>query len=122
MVGRAIGGDDDDALGSLLARQVAQQLQPAAIGQPHVGQQRAVAPLRQARARLRQVPDGIHRQPDLDQRQLVELPQVGLVLDDEQGSGVVAAVHGAMSMTGIRMTKALPRRPSRSVRSWLRSA
>jgi hypothetical protein len=55
VLGRAVGGHDDAALGALLRLQLAQQLQAQAVGQPHVGDHaRQSLAVRQQLARLGQ--------------------------------------------------------------------
>ncbi len=81
---RAVGGDHDRLLAPSGFLQAAQEVEPAAVGQPHVGDHGAEGPV------LELQPGFLDRAGNLDvvalaqQRQLVERAQIGLVVDDQQ--------------------------------------
>ena len=62
----------------------AQHVQAAAVGQAHVGDDRAVGAVLQMQQRLLHRAGGVHVVALAQQGQLVERAQVGLVVDDEQ--------------------------------------
>ena len=80
---RAIGRDDDAALGALLGTQLLDQFHPQAVGQPHVGDQHVVAPGLEPGPGLGQVAGHVHPVALAQQGQLVQRAQVGLVVHDQ---------------------------------------
>ena len=84
VLGRAVGGDDQRLLGPAGLLEPAQQLQPVAVGQPHVGDDRIEAGGLQQRPGLLDAGRRLDVVALAQQRQLVEGAQIGLVVDDQQ--------------------------------------
>ena len=80
---RAVGRHHDAALGALVLAQVDQQVEPRAVGQPHVGDHRVEALLLQLGLGLVHRGRGFHAVAFAQQGQLVQRAQVGLVVDDQ---------------------------------------
>ena len=84
---RAVGGDDDGLLAARALLQPLQQFQAGAVGQPHVGDDRAVGTLAQQRPGLLDAARGLDHVAFAHQRQLVQRAQIGFVVDDQQAVG-----------------------------------
>ena len=91
VLGRAVGGDDDRLLAPVALLEPAQHVEPAAVGKAHVGDDGAVGAVLEMEQRLLDGAGGVEVVALAQERQLVERPEVGLVVDDEQaevrGSG-----------------------------------
>jgi len=87
VLGRAVGGDHDAALGALGLRHLAQQLQPQAVGQTHVGDDDVEALLSQLRTRLGQRAGRGHLVALTQQRQFVQGAQIGFVVHHQHARG-----------------------------------
>ena len=90
---------------------MAHELEPLAVGKPHVGEAEVEALVLQALLCLGDGADARHVEPHAHQGQLEELADVGLVIDDEHlgGSalGAVGSSHAARASRQ-RMRKCAP--------------
>ena len=95
---RTIGRDDNGFLAPRGLLELAQQIEPGTVRQPHVGDDGAVGSVFQVEQCL------LHRAGGLDvvalaqQRQLVQRAQVGLIVDDEQAEVRRRGIHRMTSV------------------------
>src|SRR5207244_12936955 len=87
VLGAAVGGDHGHRHIGGLAGDVAHQVEAFAVGEPHVGQAKVVALLLQALLRLGDGADRRDIEPHAHQRQLEQLADIGLVVDDQDVGG-----------------------------------
>ncbi|MNS70176.1 hypothetical protein D3C72_1035170 [compost metagenome] len=115
IVGAAVGGDHGHRRALGRGRQLPHNLDAQPVAQPHVGQHQAVAALRQPQPRLGQRAGHHHVVTHAAQRDVQQLAQVGLVVDDEYriGNGRSGG-HGVG--VGLRGRRIRPGRPGRPVR------
>jgi hypothetical protein len=87
VLGRAVGGHDDAALGAVVALEVLQDLHAQAVGQAHVGDDGVEAAGLQVAHRLGHAAGGLDPVALAQQREFVQDAQVGLVVDDQDARG-----------------------------------
>ncbi|MCY1227069.1 hypothetical protein D9M72_393280 [compost metagenome] len=117
VVGAAVGGDDRHRDALRRGRQLAHDLDAQAVAQAHIGQHQAVAALRQLLARLGERAGQHHVMAHAADRDVQQLAQVGLVVDDQDGirrSGH-SGWHGVVA--GLGQVRRRPHRHSRCAAS-----
>ena len=91
VLGAAVGGDDRHRCVRAARGDQADQLESVAVRQSHVGQAQRVSLLHHQPARLRQIRRHVDVEAHADQRELHQLAQVLLVVDDQDASHARAA-------------------------------
>ncbi len=114
VLGRPVGRHHDAALGSLLSLQAPQQLEPKAVGQPHVRDDGVELPRVEQAACFGQVGGSLHPVALTQQGEFVQCAQIGLVVNDQHmgRSGVsghqepIVANDGAAACSAVSARKA----------------
>ena len=99
VLGRAVGGDDDRLLAPAVLLEPVEHVEAGAVGQAHVGDDGAVGPVLEMEQRFLHRAGGVEVVALAQQGQLVQRPQVGLVVDDEQAE-VRGGGHEVRRMAG----------------------
>src|SRR5205807_2326726 len=97
VLGAAMSGDHSHRQVGAEPGDMAHQLEPLAVREPHVSEAEVVAIALQPLLRLGDRAHALHAEPHLDQRQLEQLANVGLVVDDQDiGAARRGAPFGAL--------------------------
>src|SRR6185312_7040710 len=95
------GGDHCDRQVSRERRDMANEIEALAVGQAHVGETQAVARPAEALLRLGNRAGRVDAQAHLEERELEQLADVGLVVDDEHALPGLARGPGAGAALGL---------------------